>query len=216
MRASPRLRGLLLCLLFVVCLASHAKVAAQVKASQPAATITVPVEADGTVDLPAEAVPMSKFLSLEGKAYLNQHLHDMQDPSQTYMEKGIPRFMVPYFERQKMLFAVHRSTFYYAPGALSRPLLCMLLWPILVENISWRLAVDQDGARGRVVCHLSFPLHTASYAQVVGIAVCARVWTCSKATECGWLALRSRVRARVDDPVSSDLLRENDVLWEIV
>lgn len=111
MRASSRLRGLQLCLLFAVCLASHAKVAAQVKALQPVATITVPVEADGTVDLPAETVPMSKFLSLEGKAYLNQHLHDMQDPSQAYMEKGIPRFMVPYFERQKVLFAVHRSTF---------------------------------------------------------------------------------------------------------
>jgi monoterpene epsilon-lactone hydrolase len=66
----------------------------------------VVVQTDGTVELPAESVPMSKFLTPEAKVYLNQHLHDMQDPDATYMEKGIPRFMVPYLERQKALFAV--------------------------------------------------------------------------------------------------------------
>jgi monoterpene epsilon-lactone hydrolase len=66
----------------------------------------VTVQADGTVEVPAESVPVSKFLSPEAKAYLTQHLHDMQDPSMTYAEKGVPRFMVPYFERQKALFAV--------------------------------------------------------------------------------------------------------------
>jgi acetyl esterase/lipase len=66
----------------------------------------VVVEADGTVDVPAEAAPVSKFLSPEGKAYLVQHLHDMQDPGMTYAEKGIPRFMAPYFERQKAIFPV--------------------------------------------------------------------------------------------------------------
>ncbi len=66
----------------------------------------VPVQADGTVDLPAESVPVSKFLSPEAKAYLIQHLHDMQDPERTYAEKGVPRFLAPYLERQKTLFRV--------------------------------------------------------------------------------------------------------------
>ena len=64
------------------------------------------VQADGTVELPPESVPVSKFLSPEAKAYLNQHLHDMQDPSRIHADKGVPRFMVPFLERQKILFAV--------------------------------------------------------------------------------------------------------------
>ena len=52
------------------------------------ASAKVTVEQDGTVKIPSEAVPVSKFLSPEGKAYLIQHLHDMQDPSMTYAEKG--------------------------------------------------------------------------------------------------------------------------------
>jgi acetyl esterase/lipase len=66
----------------------------------------VVVEKDGTVEVPAEPVPVSKFLTPEGNAYLVQHLHDMQDPAMTYAEKGIPRFMVSYLERQKILFPV--------------------------------------------------------------------------------------------------------------
>ena len=68
--------------------------------------VEVVVQADGTVELPAESVPMSKFLSPEAKAYLNQHLHDMQNSNMTYADKGVPRFMAPYLERQKILFAV--------------------------------------------------------------------------------------------------------------
>jgi len=64
------------------------------------------VQPDGTVEVPAESVPVSKFLSPEAKAYLTQHLHDMQDSNMTYAEKGVPRFMAPYLERQKILFAV--------------------------------------------------------------------------------------------------------------
>jgi acetyl esterase/lipase len=67
----------------------------------------VKVQADGTVEVPAESVPVSKFLSPEAKAYLTQHLHDMQDPKMTEADKGVPRFMVPYLERQKALFAVN-------------------------------------------------------------------------------------------------------------
>jgi acetyl esterase/lipase len=64
------------------------------------------VRPDGTVEMPPQSIPVSKFLSPEAKAYLTQHLHDMQDPNMTYAEKGVPRFMAPYLERQKTLFAV--------------------------------------------------------------------------------------------------------------
>jgi len=66
----------------------------------------VVVQPDGTIELPAESVPVSKFLSPEAKAYLTQHLHDMQDPNMLQADKGVPRFMAPYLERQKILFAV--------------------------------------------------------------------------------------------------------------
>ena len=72
-------------------------------ASKPA---KVMVESDGTVQLPAEAVPVSKFLSPEGQAYLTQHLHDMQDPERLVQDNGVPRFMVPYLERQRALFSL--------------------------------------------------------------------------------------------------------------
>src|SRR5216110_189405 len=61
----------------------------------------VEVHPDGMIELPAESVPVSRFLTPEAKAYLTQHLHDMQDPNMTYADKGVPRFMAPYLERQK-------------------------------------------------------------------------------------------------------------------
>lgn len=67
----------------------------------------VVVQEDGTVQLPSESVPLSKFLSPEAKAYLNQHLHDMQDTKATYADKGVPRFLAPYLERQKVLYPVN-------------------------------------------------------------------------------------------------------------
>jgi len=66
----------------------------------------VPLHADGTIELPAESVPLSKFLTSEGKAYLNEHLHDMQDPERLKADNGVPRFMVHYLERQKAQFAL--------------------------------------------------------------------------------------------------------------
>ena len=38
-----------------------------------------------------------------------QHLKDMQDPSATYAEKGIPRFMLPYLTKQKAMFPVEQQ-----------------------------------------------------------------------------------------------------------
>lgn len=74
------------------------------ESKKPAAEVVV--QPDGTVELPAASVPVSKFLSPEAKAYLIQHLHDMQDSHMTDADKGVPRFMAPYLERQKILFAV--------------------------------------------------------------------------------------------------------------
>ncbi len=83
--------------------ALSAQIATSPLPEKPAAVV---VKSDGTVDIPAESVPVSKFLSPEAKSYLIQHLHDMQDPSALYSEKGLPRFLAPYLERQKVLFPV--------------------------------------------------------------------------------------------------------------
>jgi monoterpene epsilon-lactone hydrolase len=62
------------------------------------------VSSDGTVEVPAQSVPVSSFLSPEAKRYVANHLKDMRDTNATYTEKGVPRFMMPYLERQKVLF----------------------------------------------------------------------------------------------------------------
>ena len=58
---------------------------------------------------PAQAVPMSGFLSPEAKAYVTQHLKDMQDPHMLAQDNGVPRFMKGYLERQKVLYPVDRD-----------------------------------------------------------------------------------------------------------
>ena len=67
------------------------------------------VSADGSVTIPSETVPVSSLLSPEAKAYVAQHLKDMQDPSATYAEKGIPRFMAPYLAQQNLMFPVDQQ-----------------------------------------------------------------------------------------------------------
>jgi len=69
----------------------------------------VVVEADGTVEIPAQTVPLSSFLSAEAKTYLTQHLKDMQDPEILKQDAGVPRFMKPYIARNHELFAVDRK-----------------------------------------------------------------------------------------------------------
>jgi epsilon-lactone hydrolase len=96
--------ALLLCLGYNA--TSGAQTSAKAEHSDTSQPPKVVVQADGTVELPAESVPLSKFLSPEAKAYLNQHLHDMQDPNRLQQDNGVPRFMVPYLERQKVLFPV--------------------------------------------------------------------------------------------------------------
>ena len=69
----------------------------------------VVVEADGTVQVPAQAVPMSTFLSPEAKAYVTEHLKQMQDPEILKQDAGVPRFMKPYLARDYALFAIDKK-----------------------------------------------------------------------------------------------------------
>ena len=69
----------------------------------------VTVQADGTVEVPAQSVPVSAFLSPEAKAYVTQHLKDMQNPEILKQDAGVPRFMKPYLARDHELFAVDKK-----------------------------------------------------------------------------------------------------------
>jgi acetyl esterase/lipase len=90
---------------------------------QPRSSPRVVVEGDGTVQVPAHSVPLSSFLSPEAKAYVTEHLKQMQDPEILKQDQGVPRFMKPLIERDRELFAVDRKdqeiggvhTFVYLP-----------------------------------------------------------------------------------------------------
>jgi epsilon-lactone hydrolase len=69
----------------------------------------VVVQADGSVEIPAQTAPLSTFLSPEAKAYVAQHLKDMQDPEILKQDAGVPRFMKSYLARDYELFAVERK-----------------------------------------------------------------------------------------------------------
>jgi acetyl esterase/lipase len=69
----------------------------------------VKVDSDGNVQVPAHSVPMSSFLSPEAKAYVTEHLKQMQDPEIVKQDDGVPRFMKPFIERDQVLFAVDRK-----------------------------------------------------------------------------------------------------------
>src|SRR5438045_5961777 len=66
------------------------------------------VQDDGTVEVPAQTVPMSSFLSPEAKAYVTQHLKDMQDPEILKQDAGVPRFMKGYLARDHEIFALEK------------------------------------------------------------------------------------------------------------
>lgn len=52
---------------------------------------------------------MSGFLSPEAKAYVTQHLKDMQNPQALQSENGVPKFMKGYLDRQRVLYSVDRE-----------------------------------------------------------------------------------------------------------
>jgi len=93
-----------LCVLLV---AASALSSAQERGAPPSATVVV--DNDGTVHVPAIDVPQSSFLSPEAKAYVTQHLKDMQNPEQVAQVDGVPRFMKTYIDRQRILYPVDRE-----------------------------------------------------------------------------------------------------------
>ena len=79
----------------------------QQRAARPNPNVIV--DEDGTVHVPSMAVPMSSFLSPEAKAYVTQHLKDMQNREMLAQVEGVPRFMKTYIDRQLVLYAVRRE-----------------------------------------------------------------------------------------------------------
>jgi monoterpene epsilon-lactone hydrolase len=99
-------------LIFVVLIASSlALLSPTISAQDPRSSSPpkVVVQPDGTVEVPAQEVPMSAFLSPEAKAYVTQHLKDMQDPEIVKQDAGVPRFMKPYLARDYELFPVEKK-----------------------------------------------------------------------------------------------------------
>ena len=90
----------------VLVVTAEARIAFAQDAQQPQ---KVTVESDGTVNIPAESVPLSSFLSPEAKAYVTQHLHDMQDPELVKQDNGVPRFMKAILARDEQVFAVDKQ-----------------------------------------------------------------------------------------------------------
>ena len=91
--------------LAVACLAAASLVTAQ----QPNTAPKVVVDPDGTVHMPAQIVPVSSYLSTEGKAYLAEHLIQVQRPEMLVQESGVPPLLAGYLARQRELFAVDKD-----------------------------------------------------------------------------------------------------------
>ena len=85
-----------------------AAASAHAKAQDTPPLEKVTVDADGKVHVPSLTIPGSSFLSPEAKAYLAQHLMQMQDPEFVKQDDGVPRFMKPFIERDNTLFAVEK------------------------------------------------------------------------------------------------------------
>ena len=71
----------------------------------------VRVDADGTVHVPPITIPPSEYLSTEGKAYMAEHLNDMQHPEKVTPRdgSGVPPFLAGYLHRQQILFPVDQQ-----------------------------------------------------------------------------------------------------------
>ena len=61
--------------------------------AQEAAPPKIAIEPDGTVHMPAQSVPVSALLSPEGKAYLTEHLRNLQRPEMLVQDNGVPRLI---------------------------------------------------------------------------------------------------------------------------
>ncbi len=67
------------------------------------------VDAEGTVQAPAMTVPVSSLLSPQARAYVAEHLIQMQKPELLAQKDGVPIFMQPYLDRQNAQFAYDRA-----------------------------------------------------------------------------------------------------------
>jgi acetyl esterase/lipase len=66
------------------------------------------IDADGTVHVPAHAIPVSDLLSAEAKAYVTEHLLNMQRPQLLVQENGVPPLLAGYLKRQRESLPVVR------------------------------------------------------------------------------------------------------------
>jgi monoterpene epsilon-lactone hydrolase len=66
------------------------------------------IDTDGTVHVPAHAVPVSDLLSAAGKAYVTEHLLNMQKPEMLVQENGMPPLLAGYLKRQRESLPVVR------------------------------------------------------------------------------------------------------------
>ncbi len=104
-----------LCILLMFALGAVAQQAANQN------TQKVVIDNDGTVHVPAQAVPMSEYLSPEGKAYVTEHLKAMQGIDG--LSQGV--LMAKYMEREHVLYPTNREdtkiagvhAFVYTPKA---------------------------------------------------------------------------------------------------
>lgn len=100
-------RNPILFALAAVAMCAGAAVPAQKKAEPRSSKVVV--EANGTVQVPAELVPLSSFLTPAARTYMTQHLRQMQEPKLIEQVRGVPRFMGPFLKRDEALFAVSHT-----------------------------------------------------------------------------------------------------------
>ena len=89
--------------------AAHFAKGIEAQENQPASPQKIVIEADGTVEVPARSVPPSALLTPEAKAYMSEHLHDMQNPEKLKANAGVPAFMKHYLERDLEVFALDKK-----------------------------------------------------------------------------------------------------------
>lgn len=70
--------------------------------AQPSAPM--PIDADGTVHMPAITVPVSELMSPAGQAYLVEHLLGLRNPESFRMIDGVPALIAGYLDRQRTLY----------------------------------------------------------------------------------------------------------------
>ena len=96
--------------LLTVVAAAFSPLALAVAQTQPATPPQkIVIEADGTVQEPVRSVPLSTFLTPEARSYVTDHLNQMQDLEMVKQDNGVPRFMLPYLEQDRAMFALNRT-----------------------------------------------------------------------------------------------------------